>query len=66
MSGHQQVTPLCITKTWSAIRAMQTSLEQGEGIHLEQTAILSPGHALFNREFLVNVAVLYRGAVCSA
>ena len=66
MSGHGHVTPLCIIKMWSAIRAMQTSLQQGEGILVEQTALLSPSRALCNRELLENVAGLYRGAVCSA
>ena len=45
---------------------MQTSLEQGEGILVEQTALLSPSRALCNRELHENYAGLYRGAVCSA
>ncbi len=53
MSGHQGVTLLCIIKTWSAVRTMQTRMEQDEGLHVEQTALLSPGRALFNREPLI-------------
>ena len=41
-------------------------MEQGEGICVMQTALVSPGRALCNGEFLENVAGMYRGAVCSA
>ena len=45
---------------------MQNRMEQGEGIRVEQTALLSPGRALCNTKATENLAGMCRGAVCSA